>query len=180
MRSSMLLCSALLGLRADSLIIPHLADGGGWKTTLVLTNTSVNPAQVKVVFHQETPGGIMQPWYPPFVEVSFTDNLAIAGGATMFLHTTGTSNGTAGAVGWGEVQTSGAVEVYAVFTNLKMTLEGAVPAAFGASRLLMPFDNTGGRTTAVGLSTNASTDQTVAVTIRANNGTITKGTLGTL
>jgi hypothetical protein len=172
--------SAILGLHADSQIIPHLADGGGWKTTLVLTNTSVNLVSVKLVFHQETAGGIMAPWYPPFVEVGFTDNLGLAGGATMFLHTTGTSNGTAGAVGWGEVQTTGAVQVYAVFTNTRTTLEGAVPAAFGDGRLLMPFDNTGGRTTAVAIATDASTDQTVAVTIRATNGAVTQGTLGTL
>ena len=176
---SVLLCSALLGLRADSLIIPHLADGGGWKTTLVLTNTSASPATVKLVFHEETSNGATQSWNPPFVEVSSTDSVAVQGGATAFLHTTGTSNGNAGAVGWGEVQTTGAVQVYAVFTS-SATQEGTAPASAGASRLLMPFDNTGGRFTALALATNSTSDQAVGITIRTNDGTITKGALGVL
>jgi len=181
--SGVLLSCALLGLRADPLIIPHLADGGGWKTTLVLTNTSTSLATVKLAFHMETAAGLTVPWNPPFMEVGSTDNLTMPGGSTLFLHTNGTSRLGAGAVGWGEVQTSGAVQVYAVFTSVATpgsTAEGTAPASTGASRLLMPFDNTNGRFTALALATNSTTDQTVAVTIRSNNGTITKGTLPTL
>lgn len=174
---SALLITTFISLRADPLIIPHLADDSGWRTTLVLTNTSSSPAAVTLLFHRETANGATEPWSPAFVEVSGTSNLTVPGGGSLFLHTTGTS--PSGSVGWGEVQTTGAVQAYAVFTS-SATQDGTAPASVGASRLLVPFDNTGGRFTALALATNSTTGQTVSVSIRTNDGTITKGTLGTL
>jgi hypothetical protein len=175
---SAILCGALFPLHADPLIIPHIADGAGWKTTLVLTNTSTSAATVTLVFHQETANSATEAWNLAFEEVSSTSNLNVPGGATVFLHTTGTSAG-ANPVGWGELQTTGAIQAYAVFTS-SATQEGTASAATGASRLLIPFDNTGGRTTAIALAADAATAQSVTVSIRTNDGTITHGTLPTL
>ncbi|MBV9505227.1 MAG: hypothetical protein JO323_09520 [Acidobacteriia bacterium] len=45
---------------AQTLIIPQIADGGGWQTTLVLTNTSAVTVSASLNFYQETNGGATQ------------------------------------------------------------------------------------------------------------------------
>src|SRR5689334_22751051 len=79
-------------LSAQSLTIPHVVDGGGWQSTIVLTNTTANPASATLIFHKETTGGHTQPWTPPFKETVSTSGLSLAGGSSLFLHTAGTDS----------------------------------------------------------------------------------------
>ena len=87
--------------RAQTQIIPQIADGGAWQTTLVLTNTASAAASVSLSFYQETSGGATQPWNLAFVEGGSTQNVSVPGGGTLFLHTLGTNSGTS--VGWAQI-----------------------------------------------------------------------------
>lgn len=166
----------LFSIKADSLIIPQIADGGGWKTTFVLTNTSASATTVTLVFHLANSDGSTQIWNLPLQEGSSTQNLALAGGGTLFLHTFGTSSTTS--VGWGEVQANSTVQAYAVFGSSNVEATG--PGQIGSNRVLVPFDNTPGYTTSLALVNLAQSAQTVAVNIRTTDGTVTNTTLGTV
>src|SRR5215472_18424779 len=97
------LTSFLAGLsfgQPQSVIVPQIADGGGWQTTLVLTSTTTGGGSATLTFYQETSGGATQMWNLPFVE-SVGQNVQVAGGATVFLHTLGTGAETS--VGWAQM-----------------------------------------------------------------------------
>src|SRR5258708_1269202 len=87
----LLLWLPLSGQSAQTLIIPQVVDGGGWQSTIVLTNTTVNAASATLIFHTDTTAGGTQAWTLPFLEVSSTAGLVLSGGSTMFLHTRGTA-----------------------------------------------------------------------------------------
>src|ERR1041385_2554704 len=86
---------------AQSLVLPHVVDGGAWQSTIVLTNTSPNGATAKLTFHQETSGGNTTAWNPPLLETISTSALVIDGGSTLFLHTADTAATTT--QGWAEL-----------------------------------------------------------------------------
>jgi len=161
---------------AQALIIPQIADGGAWQTTLVLTNTSASPASVTLSFFQETTGGATQRWNPPFLEVSSTQNLSLPGAGTLFLHTAGTASATS--VGWGQVQAAaGTVVAYAIFTQRVSGLpdqDCTAPAATAATRILMPFDNTNGFVTSMAIANPSSSTESVSVGIKTAGGTISQ------
>src|ERR1039457_5212072 len=96
-------------------VVPQFVDGGGWQTTLVLANTTASAATASLTFYKETGagGGATEPWTPTFLEGSSTQNLSLAAGATLFLHTPGTSPTLTQA--WGEATASDGVQIYAVF-----------------------------------------------------------------
>ena len=160
---------------AQTLIIPQVADGGGWQTTLVLTNTSANSAAVTLSFFEDTTSGNTTAWNPVFKEVSSTQNLTIAGASTLFLHTLGTAATTA--QGWAQMQGSATVVASAIFTKRVSGLpdqEGTATAAAASLGVLVPFDNTGGLSTAVGLANPTSASETVSIGIRTVSGTISQ------
>jgi len=171
-----LLCAAL-PLAAQSLAIPQIADGAGWQTTLVITNTGSSTAVYSLVFHQSTGNGATTDWAPPFAELDTTRNLSLAAGQTTFLHTLGASSTLA--VGWGELQAPAAVQAYAVFASGRgagnATQEGTAPAVAPATRALIPFDNTNGLVTSVALINHSST----AANLTANLKTSSSMTTGT-
>jgi hypothetical protein len=145
-----LLFTAALG-HAQTLIIPQIADGGAWQTTLVLTNTTSTATSVSLSFYQETNGEATQPWNLAFVEGGSTQSVSVPGGGTVFLHTLGKNSGTS--VGWAQIQsTSTGVVAYAIFTQripARTDQDGTAPAAASASRILVPFDNSSGSATTI-------------------------------
>ena len=161
---------------AQALIIPQIADGGAWQTTLVLTNTSASPATVTLSFFQETTGGATQSWNLPLLEVSSTQNLSLPGAGTLFLHTPGTASTTS--VGWGQVEAAtGTVVAYAIFTQRVSGLpdqDCTAPAAAGATRILMPFDNTSGFVTSMAIANPGSSAESVSVGIETTKGSISQ------
>lgn len=168
----------LAGLaRGQSLVtyVPQIADGGAWQTTLVIANTSSSNAFVTVNLFQDTTGGNTQSWNPGFQEGS-AQNLTLAGGATKFFHTLGTASVTS--VGWAQVISSGpgaaGAVAYAIFTQRipgRTDQDGTAPAATGALRFLVPFNNTGGFTTAIAIVNYASSG-TISVNIQSDTGAI--------
>jgi hypothetical protein len=78
-----------LSAAAQSLILPQIADGGNWRTAIVLVNTTSSAATASLTFFQDTTGGATKSWNPLFLETSNTQSLPVPAGGTLFLHTPG-------------------------------------------------------------------------------------------
>jgi hypothetical protein len=157
-------------------IIPQITDGGGWKTELVLTNTSSSVASVSLTFFQESPqgnaAGNTTSWNPPFIETVPT---SIAAGATVLLHTTGTAANLS--QGWAQVQGPATLSVYAIFEHAvpgRTNQDGTAVGAAGSTRILVPFDNTNGFTTSIAIANPTSSAESVLVGIETSGGAISQ------
>jgi hypothetical protein len=165
-----LLFATALG-SAQALIIPQIADGGGWQTTIVLTNTTASTANAGITFYQDTGAGNTQTWNPPFLETGSTQSLSLAPAGTMFLHTSGTAGPTT--VGWAQVQADSGVVAYAIFTSRSgsgQTQDGTAPAVASSSRVLVPFDNTNGFVTSLAIANPTSSSESITVGIQPSGG----------
>ncbi|HUI76855.1 MAG TPA: hypothetical protein VLY24_03040 [Bryobacteraceae bacterium] len=163
--------------QAQTSNISQIVDGGPWFSTIVVTNTSGSQASAGLNFYQETGGGATSPWSLDFMEMTSAQAkaLMIPAGTTVFLHTFGTAANTT--VGWGqltEVDNAGSVVAYAIFTQRvpgRTDQEGTAPAAAASSRILVPFDNTGGAATSMAIANTTSSSLTVNVGIRTSSAT---------
>lgn len=156
---------------AQTLIVPQIADGGGWQTTLVLTNTTTLATTASLNFFRESGGVSTQSWDLTFLEVSSTQNLPLPGGGTLFLHTPGAASATT--VGWAQLQASSAVVAYAIFTQRvsgRQDQDGTAPAAAGATRVLVPFDNTNGFVTSIAIANPSATSDVISVGLQPSSG----------
>jgi hypothetical protein len=138
---------------AQPLVIPQVADGqdatgGRWRSTVVLTNTTTLTAHATLTFSKDIDNvGHTGPWSPTWLEGSFNGTLSPAD--SVFLHTPGTGPL---AQGWAEILPSGpGVEAYVIYTFSVngRDQDSTAPAVSTASRILVPFDNTNGLTTAL-------------------------------
>jgi hypothetical protein len=178
--SAALFSSASLAY-AQSLVIPQIADGGGWQTTLVITNTTAASATASLNFYQETGGGATQYWNPPLLEPSNPQNLSLPGAGTIFLHTPGTAPVTS--QGWAQFQASSGVVCYAIFTQRvpgRQDQDGTAPAVASSIRILVPFDNTTGFVTSLAIVNPTFTSESVAVSIQTTSGAISQGSISAL
>ena len=159
-----------------TLNIPQIADGGVWSTTLVITNTTSSVASVSMTFYQESgkSDNSTQPWTPAFVEGTNTQNISLAGGATMFLHTPGTN--TSVIQGWGQAVVSDGVQIYALFTT-KAAGQGTAPATVSGTDILVPFDNTFGNVTAIAVANPTANAETITMVSQIGNGTVSQSSI---
>jgi len=167
-----------LPVSGQNLTIPHVVDGGGWQSTIVLTNTTPNPASATLVFHKETTGGNTQPWTPPFKEVVSTSGLSLLGGSSLFLHTAGTDSTLS--QGWGELNADAGVIGYVVFTIRTpghQDQDGTAPIAASTSRLLVPYDDSNGFVTGIAVVNPTSSAQTIQVGFRTTTGGVAMASL---
>ncbi len=179
--ASLLVSAPLFGQSAQILTLPHVLDGGGWQSTIVLTNSSASAASVSLIFHQDTSGGGSLPWSPPLLEVSSTSHMVMAAGSVMYLHT----NGTAAVLteGWAEMDADAAVMGYVVFTNRvpgHQDDEGTAPAVAASNRILVPYDDSNGFVTAIAIVNPTAADQTVSVGFRTVDGLVAVSALPTV
>lgn len=163
-----------LSLSAQSLVLPHIVDGGAWQSTIVLTNTTGNTAAASLVFHQEPQGstdGSTIPWNPAFQEPVSASALSLTGGSTLFLHTLGSAPVTTS--GWAELNADAGVIGYVVFTNKSSGKEsdGTAPAVAPTSRILVPYDDANGNKTGIAIANPTSTAQSIMVAFRNDAGT---------
>ena len=154
-------------------VIPQVADGSGWSTTLVLTNTTTSDQQVALSFKMATAGGggATGPWNPPFQENVSLGGFSIPAGSSLFLHTPGTA--AALSQGWAELSAAAGVEGYAIFTSKAQgqpAQDATAPAVSASSRILMPFDNTSGLVTAVATVNPTGAAESMSVNIRTSDG----------
>ena len=159
--------------QAQTSIIPQIADGGDWQTTLVLANTGASPASASLSFFQETSGGATESWNLSFLEAGSTQNLTLPAAGTLFLHTLGTASTTN--VGWAQLQASSAVVAYAIFTLRvagRQDQDGTAPAETAASRILVPFDNTAGFVSSIAIVNPTAASESIAVGIQTAAGAV--------
>ena len=162
--------------------IPQVADGDGWSTTIVLTNTTATTASVSMSFFKETTGGATTDWTLPLVASNVNPVfIALPGGSSLFLHTTGL--GATTTVGWGMMIAPAGVGVYSIFTSQlpgKTAQSGTAEGAANTGRLLAPFDNTNKQLTAIAFANTGASPITISANFRTASGSVTSGTLGTL
>jgi len=162
--SLLLLASFVSTVVRGQTVIPQIADGGAFQTTLVLTNTSGSAATVGITFFQETTASATIPWSPPFTDINSTSSISIPAGGTVLIHSAGTAATTT--VGWALVSGSSSVSAYAIFSQRvtgRPNQDATGIAATPTSRALVPYDNTNGFVTAVALANTGSTAATITV-----------------
>ena len=183
-------CLAQTVFLGPSLYLPQIADGGNWKTTIVLTNANTIPANVSLAFNQQSavggPAGTTTPWTPPFLETVNLLNIPIPPGGTVFLHTAG----TAALLTQGFAVLNGAgisnplVSAYAIYSYGGITgrqdQDGTSESAAASYRFVVPFDNTTGLATSIAVVNQSFLAQIISVNIQTDSGTITQTKLPTL
>lgn len=153
-------------------IITHLADGGGWKTSITLINLSQDKsASFTLKFYADS--GVAQSFsFEGIGGVSTLTGTVSPGGSTV-LKTTGTSAGiTQGWAQFDSLNTTDSIGGFAVFTNSNGN-EAAVPfeSRIGENPMLS-FDNTDGLGMGVALANSDSTTVTINATFKDGNGSI--------
>jgi hypothetical protein len=144
--------------------ISHIADGGGWKTTIILVNTDTKPAQYSVNFWDQSGAALAIPL------VSGFPSGTIPPGSSQTIETAGTGTNTL--VGWAEVLSSQQIGGTAIFRDVTNTQEAAVPLlAAGGSKLYLPFDSHFGFGVAMANS-NVTTDAQVTMIMRDEQGNV--------
>ncbi len=156
---------------AQTLVIPQIADGNGWQTELVLTNTGATATTVSLSFFQSTANGVTQSWTPAFLETSVLQNIPVPAASTVFLHTPGTAASLS--EGWAQLQTGPAVSAYAIFTETvpgRQNQDGTALAAPSVSRMLVPFEDTNGFVTSIAIVNTTGAPESVAVAMQPGSG----------
>jgi hypothetical protein len=172
---------AVFGQSAQTLIIPDVVDGGGWQSTIVLTNSSTALATATLIFHSDSGSGNTQAWTPPFIETSTTTGLALVSGTSMFLHTPGTAATLT--QGWAEVHADAGIVAYTIFTNRvpgHQDQDSTAPAVNATNRILVPYDDHAGFVSAIAIVNPTATAQSVSVGFQTTDGLIAIDALPTV
>jgi len=171
--------AAMLSLCAQVQDISQVADGGTWKSTVVVTNTTASAATFTLTFNMDTAGGATSPWTPTFLEGDNTTGLSLPAGSTMYLHTPGTA--AALTQGWAQLAAPSGVEAYVIYTwtNGNRASDSTALAVTPSNRVLVPFDDTNGLVTAMAVVNPNASAETVSVNFRTSAG-VTTGSLGSL
>lgn len=170
------LCSIVSS--AQSLIIPQVADGGGWQTTFVITSTASTAGVASFSFSMDVGGGADQPWNLAVREVSSLQNIPIPAGSTVVLHTSATATITTS--GWGTMTASPGIVAYAIFTlrvPARQDQEVTAPASSGATRFLVPFDNTSGFVTSIAFVNLSGASELITAAFRTTGGSVSQAAL---
>ncbi len=155
---------AVLPLAASTKTISHIADGGGWRSSIILVNTDTVPAEYTVSFWDDQ--GL--PYVPPLASGSPSGTIPV-GGSTI-IETADTASTLS--EGWAQVTSSQSVGGTAIFRYDPWGQEAAVPLlTSGGTSLEIPYQAGGGLSLGVALA-NPSYTQTANITevIRDENG----------
>ena len=166
------------GQSAQTLYIPQFVDGGGWQSTIVITNTSATTATATLTFHSDSGNGNTQAWIPTFLETSSTTGLVLLSGSSMFLHTPGTAATLT--QGWAEVDADAGIVAYNIFTNRlpgQKDQDSTAPAVGATNRVLVPYDDANGFVSAIAVVNPTATPQSVSVGFQTTDGLIAIDTL---
>jgi hypothetical protein len=172
-----LLCPILTLLSAATLcaqiqVIPQVADGGGWKSTVVLVNTTATETTALLTFFKDTTAGATESWAPPFLEGSST-SINIPAGSAVFLHTSGSA--AAVSQGWGQLVAGSGVVAYVIytFTTGGRAQDATAPAVSASTRILVPFDNTNQLVTALAVVNPNAGSLSISVNFNTSSGVST-------
>lgn len=155
--------------------IPHIAEGGGWRTALLL----VSPDSLRNAFQLQAFRGEGQTLSLPIEGLGTVSRLsdAVPAGSMRSLVTPGTG-GTVTETGFLELVPDRLLAGLAIFRALAerpgaVDQEAAVPLSFGLRRFLLPFDNTPGLSTSLALvNPHPSQATTVRLAVRNEAGAV--------
>ena len=141
--------------------IPHVAAGGGWKTTIILVNCDNTAASFTLNFLADDGKGLPLP-------VTGT----IPEGGAQTIETSGLPADTV--TGWAEVLSSQCVGGTAIYRMQSSGQEATAPMLSGGGRkLVMPFDSGQGLTLGIAIANISAIDDTaISVTLRDEQGAI--------
>lgn len=159
--------------------VPHMVDGGSWKTTLILVNMDTATRKYKVMFH----GDDGAPKQFSFVGRGSASEFSgeIPRGGTITLETSGA--GSTVNQGWAELDglnTDYEVGIMAIFGTTGIAgrpdFEATIPAWTTIQHEgVLPFDNLNGYVTGVAvLNPSGFSTSTVPVTLYDSNGNVLK------
>jgi hypothetical protein len=154
-------------------VLPQMAVGGGWVTTLCLVNRGSQPVQASVVLHSDNGGA----WTLP-VTVTQGANVQQVNGsivnATLNPNSplTIVSEPQAETVeGWADVLANGSLGGYAVYSNGTAEASAPLETALGNS-ISLAFDNTNGNAMGIALVNLDNTQAALTATVWDGNGNL--------
>ncbi len=141
---------AVVGLAQPPLVIPQIADGGGWTTTIVLLNNfTLNSARVEVTFR----GGDGRKLAFPLQNYGAVNTMELELGSqtSTYLETAGLNPvPQVGSVQVNQLSGGSPVKAFAIFRQVvpgRPDFEAIAPGMRPADFFTFPFDNTNGSTT---------------------------------
>jgi hypothetical protein len=149
---------------ASNETISHIADGGGWKSTIILVNTAIVPASYTVNFWNDSGAA----YAPPLAMGAVSGSIPVGG--TAIIATADTSSTVS--EGWATVTSAQSLGGTAVFRYDPWSQEAAVPLLpSGGVHLEIPYQVGNNLTLGIALA-NPSATQTANITevIRDQNG----------
>lgn len=147
-------------------VLPQVADGGPFTTSITLVNDDTTPAYVTVKFYKSEPSThATLPWAPAMLNNDKVENIVIPVNSSWTVQTAAAD--AAVSSGWAEVickEKISGVGVYRQTLNGKFQ-EAAVPLnSTLMQRSLLPFDNSSGFVTAMAIA-NVSQSETAKVRV---------------
>jgi hypothetical protein len=157
-------------------VMPQIASGAGWDTTITLINSGASPAQLRLNFTDETGAAMQLPLTIPQSQsagplMASSLDRTLAGGAALQINAAASQPPQAG---WAQLLTNGAVSGFAVFrwTGGGNPEEAVVPLiSANPAGWVLWFDNTAGYATGVAL-VNLGAATSVPVVLRSDDGGI--------
>jgi hypothetical protein len=155
---------AVLPLAASTKTISHIADGGGWRSSIILVNTDTVPASYAVSFLNDSGAS----YVPPLALGTATGSIPVGGSTIIETADIASVLNT----GWAQVTSSQSIGGTAIFRYDPWSQEAAVPLlTSGGATLEIPYQVGSGLALGVALA-NPSATQTANITevIRDQNG----------
>jgi uncharacterized protein (TIGR03437 family) len=152
-------------------IVPQVADGGGWRTTLTLSNPTNQGAGYEVDLKDDAANALTISTSAGQTGSRFTGTLPA--GASVTLASSGRRDL---AQGIADIAGNGALVANAILSTSSpsgATLEAAVPAvSLPAQSLLLPFDNESGKSTGLALANVDNWNTIATLTFRSTDGSV--------
>jgi hypothetical protein len=158
-----------LEVRPNDLIVPQVADGGGWDTTIILVNTDSEPAPFTLRLWQPDGEPLLLPLEGIGGVSQYSDTIPVGG--TRILQTAGRD--PAVSAGWAEVIAERSIGATVIFRQHRAGSDSEatvvpIPPLDGGFRL--PFDNADGVLTGLAVANTGPSPTTLTLDFRDENG----------
>ncbi len=147
--------------------LPHVADGNGFDTVVLLINTGTTDAAYSVGFFNQSGAAVEYPIDP--TQSAMTG--VIHAGSEAVIRTTGSGNTTH--LGWGQVTAPASVKgmvIYQQQASATSLQEGSAPIAPTSGHFFVPFDNESAITSIGFANPSPTVTASVSLTVRYDTG----------